>query len=60
MKPFYVFKGKYKDGRKRVVVMYDDGKKRNKALPKPEVMLKELGKWMIGNIKLKHLFQNKV
>ena len=41
MKPFYVFKGKYKDGRKRVVIIYAD-KEKNIALPKPEVLLETL------------------
>ena len=40
-KPFYRIKGKYKDGRQRVVIVYDE-KKKSKALPKPEVMLKVL------------------
>ena len=38
MKPFYTNKGKYKDGRKKVVIMHEDGKKTT-ALPKPEVLL---------------------
>lgn len=38
MKPFYTNKGKYKDGRKKVVIIHEDGKKTT-ALPKPEVLL---------------------
>ena len=38
MKPFYSNKGKYKDGRRRVVIMFDGGKK-NLALPKPEILM---------------------
>ena len=41
MKPFYSIKGKYKDGRKRVVIVYED-KKKNIALPKPERLLETL------------------
>lgn len=41
MKSFYTNKGKYKDGRKRVVITYDNGKK-NIALPKPEVLMELL------------------
>ncbi len=38
MKPFYSNKGKYKDGRKKVVIVFDDGRK-NFALPKPEKLM---------------------
>ena len=41
MKPFYTNNGKFKDGRKKVVIMYEDGKK-TFALPKPEVFLDRL------------------
>ncbi len=41
MKPFYTNKGKYADGRKKVVIMYENGKK-SFALPKPEELLDRL------------------
>lgn len=43
MKPYYTKKGKYKDGRNKVCIEYEeDGKILNKFLPKPETMLNEL------------------
>ena len=51
MKPFYSNKGKYKDGRKKVVIVFDDGRK-NLVLPKPEKMLERFGVPVI-NEKLK-------
>ena len=38
MKPFYSNKGKYKDGRKKVVIVFENGKK-NVVLPKPEKLM---------------------
>ncbi len=38
MKPFYSQNGKYKDGRKKITIIYDD-KKSKITLPKPEVLL---------------------
>ena len=38
MKPFYSVKGRYKDGRKKVMIVYNN-KKKNFTLPKPEVLL---------------------
>jgi len=44
-KPYYRTKGKYADGRQRIVVEtpIGKGKKISCALPKPEVILKLLG-----------------
>jgi len=43
MKPYYRYKGKFKDGRKRVVIDYEeDGKIKSKNIPKPEELLKQL------------------
>jgi len=43
MKPFYRVKGKFKDGRNKLVIEYNqDGKRKSKALPKPEEMLGRL------------------
>ena len=40
MKPYYRSKGKYADGRKKIVIEYiEDGKLKSKALPKPEALL---------------------
>ena len=48
MKPYYRFKGRYKDGRKRVVIEYEENKKLvSKALPKPEVLLDRLNSFKI-------------
>lgn len=43
MKPYYRVKGKYKDGRKRMVLEYFDenGVLKSFAIPKPEKILKE-------------------
>lgn len=39
MKPFYRDKGKYKDGRRRVVIERRIGRDiKSKALPKPEIL----------------------
>jgi len=39
-KPYYRIKGRYKDGRQRIVIEYGvEGKKQSRALPKPEVLL---------------------
>lgn len=43
MKPYYRVKGKYKDGRKRMIVEEKDDKNKviySKALPKPETQIK--------------------
>ena len=41
MKPYYRKKGKYNDGRAKIVIEKQIGKKQiNKVLPKPEIMLK--------------------
>ena len=43
MKPYYRTKGKYKDGRQRIVIEWsENGKKSNRALPKPEILIKLL------------------
>ena len=43
-KPYFRDKGKYNDGRKRVVIEWEqDGKKLSKALPKPEKLLIIIG-----------------
>ena len=44
MKPYFRIKGKFKDGRKRIVIEWvvDRWTKKSKALPKPEKLLKIL------------------
>ena len=44
MKPYFRIKGKYKDGRKRVVIEWslDRWNKKSKSLPKPEILLELL------------------
>ena len=43
MKPYYRRKGKYKDGRSRLVIEFKEGRDiKSKALPKPENLLKLL------------------
>lgn len=46
-KPFYRAKGKYKDGRTRIVIE-DRKNNKSKALPKPEVLLKFLLKGLVN------------
>jgi len=42
-KPYFRSKGKYKDGRQRIVIEWGkEGSKQSKALPKPEDLLKIL------------------
>ena len=43
MKPYYRVKGKYKDGRKRLVIEWiEEGKTKSLALPKPEKLMEKL------------------
>jgi hypothetical protein len=43
MKPYFRVKGKYQDGRKRLVIEWlENGSKKSKALPKPEKLLEIL------------------
>lgn len=43
MKPYYRAKGKYADGRKKIVIEYvEDGKLKSMALPKAEDLLDRL------------------
>lgn len=43
MKPYYRKKGKYKDGRIKVVIEYQkNGQIKSRALPKPEILLDRL------------------
>lgn len=43
MKPYYRDKGKYTDGRRRIVIEWEEkGKKTSLALPKPEKLKKIL------------------
>ena len=43
MKPYYRTKGRYKDGRQRIVIEYEEnGKIIGKSLPKPEELLDRL------------------
>ena len=39
MKPFYSENGNYKDGRKKIMIVYND-KKTKLTLPKPEALLR--------------------
>lgn len=42
-KPYYRSKGKYSDGRQRIVIEWaENGKKVSRALPKPEKLLDTL------------------
>lgn len=45
-KPYYRVKGRYKDGRQRIVIeaKASDGKKSSVAIPKPEDLIKLLGR----------------
>ena len=46
MKPYYRNKGKYKDGRKRIIIEWEeDGKVKSLALPKPEKLKEYLRGW---------------
>ena len=43
-KPYFRYKGRYKDGRKRVVVEWREGKEiKSCAVPKPEKLLELIG-----------------
>lgn len=43
MKPYFRFKGRYKDGRKKIAIEYvEKGKIRSCILPKPEILLDRL------------------
>jgi len=45
MKPYYRTKGRYRDGRKKIVIEYqDNGKTKSIALPKPEILRDSLKK----------------
>jgi len=44
MKPYFRIKGRYGDGRKRVVIEWREGRDiKSKALPKPEKLLELIG-----------------
>ena len=50
MKPYFRIKGRYKDGRKRIVIEWKDGKDiKSCALPKPEKLLKIIGQAISDN-----------
>lgn len=43
-KPYFRTKGRYQDGRKRVVIEWEiNGKIESRALPKPEEIIEKLG-----------------
>jgi len=48
-KPYFRVKGKYKDGRQRIVVEWvEDGKLKSRALPKPEEFIPKVN-GQVGN-----------
>ena len=55
MKPYYRKKGKYNDGRSKIAIEKQEGKKKIvKLLPKPEIMLELLDRYGLGgNSKVK-------
>ena len=50
MKPYFRIKGKYKDGRNRIIIEFTEkGKLKSCALPKPELLLKLIGQVSLDN-----------
>jgi len=50
MKPYFRAKGNYKDGRKRIIIEFmEKGKLKSCVLPKPELLLKLIGREYLDN-----------
>lgn len=50
IKPYFRTKGRYKDGRKRIVIEWKEGQDiKSFALPKPEKLLKIIGLSILDN-----------